>query len=116
MSELLSLKYQGFHPAGFTERFITKRMQELLKEAPAGAVLSATFTRKNHSFKGVMTITSSAGKFFAMASHTRFREVNRRLFEQMRQQFEKWKSRKFQHEGLKHIPMNHNNLHGPQFR
>lgn len=102
MSEL-NLKYQGFHPAEFTSSFLNKKMEELRSEAPHGATLNATFTRKNHAFKGVLTISSPSGQFFAIASHTRLREVNRRLFEQMRKQFEKWKSKKFQHEGLGHM-------------
>ena len=103
MSEMV-LKYQGFHPAEFTENFLNAKMQELLKEAPHGAVLHASFTRKNHAFKGIISISSPAGQFFASAAHTRFREVNRRLFDQMRKQFDKWKSRKFQQEGIRHMP------------
>lgn len=102
MSELV-IKYQGFHPAEFTENFLNNKMTELLKEAPQGAVLHASFTRKNHAFKGVLSISSPAGQFFAMAAHTRFREVNRRLFDQMRKQFDKWKSKKFQQEGIRHL-------------
>lgn len=101
MSELVTIKYQGFHPAEFTTNFLNQKMEELRLEAPAGAILTAAFTRKNHSFRGVLTISSPAGRFFAIAAHTRLREVNRRLFEQMRKQFEKWKSRQHQHESVR---------------
>lgn len=102
----LIVKYQGFHPAAFTESFLTKKMEELLSEAPTGATLSALFTRKNHAFKGVLTISSPGGKFFAVASHTRLREVNRRLFEQMRKQFDKWKSTRHQRDNLRSLASN----------
>ncbi len=99
----LTIQYQGFHPADFTGSFLTRKMEELLTEAPTGATLNAVFTRKNHSFKGVLTISSPSGKFFAIAAHTRLREVNRRLFEQMRKQFDKWKSTRYQHESLRSL-------------
>lgn len=99
----ITIKYQGFHPAEFTNTFLNKKMEELLLQAPHGARISGIFTRKNHTFKGALTISSPVGKFFAVATHTRLREVNRRMFGQLRHQLDKWKSKKYQHEGLRHM-------------
>lgn len=98
------LKFQGFHPSEFTRNHLDEVISELHEEAPYGSTLKAVFTRKDHMFKGVVVINSSAGKFFAVASGTRVREVSHKIVEQIRKQLSKWKSKRFhQHESLKDI-------------
>lgn len=102
------LKFQGFHPSDFTRSYLNDKIGALHEEAPNGSTLQATFTRKDHLFKGVVTIYSSAGKFFAVASGSKLKEVTHRLIEQLRKQLDRWKSQRFQHEGLKRIAFNDN--------
>lgn len=90
-----SLKFQGFHPSDFTRSYVDNKIQALHEEAPYGATIKAAFTRKDHLFKGAITIYSSAGKFFAIASGRKFKEVNHKLIEQIRKQLKKWKSKRF---------------------
>lgn len=98
------LKIQGFHPTEFTRSYLNDKISAIHDEAPYGSTLKAVFTRRNHLFKGVVTIYSSAGKFFAVASGSRLRDVMHKLTEQIRKQLDKWKSQRFEHESLKDIP------------
>lgn len=90
------LKFQGFQPSDFTHSFLYNKMDLLSEEAPYGSILNAVFTRQDQLFKGVVTIYSSSGRFFAMATGTKVKEVSRRLVEQMRKQLSKWKQKRFQ--------------------
>lgn len=99
-----SVKFQGFHPSEFTQRYIDEIVSELHEEAPYGSTLKAVFTRKDHQIKAVVTIHSSAGRFFAVASGTRVRDVSHKIVEQIRKQLSKWKSKRFhEHESLRDI-------------
>jgi hypothetical protein len=102
----LFLKFQGFHPSDFTRSYLNDKMSAIHDEAPYGSSLHATFTRRDHLFKGVVTIYSSAGKFFAIASGSKLKEVSHRLVEQIRKQLDRWKSQRFCHESLKDIAFN----------
>lgn len=97
------LKFQGFHPSDFTRSYLNDKMSAIHEETPYGSTLHATFRRKGHLFKGVVTIYSSAGKFFAVASGNKLKEVTNRLIEQLRKQLDRWKSQRFQHESLKDV-------------
>lgn len=99
----LYLKFQGFHPSDFTRSYLNDKMSAIRDEAPYGSNLQATFTRRDHLFKGVITIYSSAGKFFAVASGTKLKEVTHKLIEQMRKQLDRWKSQRFQHESIQDV-------------
>lgn len=96
------LKYQGFHPSDFTRAYLDEKMSAIREEAPYGSHLHATFTRQAHIFKGVVTIYSSAGKFFAVAESTRLKEVTHKLMDQLRRQLNKWKSERFQPKEVRH--------------
>lgn len=98
------LKIQGFHPSEFTRSYLNEKISAIHDEAPYGSTLKAVFTRRNHLFKGVVTIYSSAGKFFAVASGSRLKDVTHKLIEQIRKQLDKWKSQRFEHESLKDVP------------
>ncbi|MGZ3774067.1 MAG: hypothetical protein ACXVCY_08700 [Pseudobdellovibrionaceae bacterium] len=97
-------KFQGFHPSDFTRSYLNDKINALLEESPYGSDLKATFTRQGHLFKGVVTIYSSAGKFFAVASGTKLKEVMQKLVEQIRKQLDRWKSQRFRRESIRDIP------------
>lgn len=99
----LMMKFQGFHPSDFTVSYLQDKMTILQNEAPNGSRLQASFSRRDHFFKGVVTINSSAGKFFAMASGIKVKEVTHKLNEQIRKQFERWKSRRHHRESIKNL-------------
>ena len=99
------LRFQGFHPSDFTRSYLDDKMSALQEAAPYGATLKATFTRRDHAFKGVVTIYSSAGRFFAIASGSKLKEVTQRLVEQLRKQLDRWKSQRFQTESLRDMPI-----------
>lgn len=101
--ENLMLKFQGFHPSDFTRSYLNDKMMNIQDEAPNGSHLQASFSRNNRSFKGMITINSSAGKFFAIASGTKLKEVTHKLNEQIRKQLERWKSRRHSRENINNI-------------
>lgn len=92
------LQFQGFHPSDFTRSYLQEKMSALQDEAPYGASLRAVFTRKDHVFKGTIAVHSSAGKFFAVASGTKLKDVTHRLAGQIRKQLNRWKSHRFERE------------------
>lgn len=98
----LFLKFQGFHPSDFTRTYLCEKMSAIREEAPYGANLKATFTRQGHAFKGMVTVYSSAGKFFAAADGTKLKDVTHRLINQLRRQLDKWKSERFQTKEERH--------------
>jgi len=96
-----TIQYQGFHASEFTRSYLSERLDEIFDSAPYGANMKAVFTRKGHLFKGVVTIYSSAGRFFAVASGRKVRDVAHRLTGQIRKQLDKWKSSRFENESIK---------------
>ncbi len=101
--ENLMLKFQGFHPSDFTRTYLNDRMMHLQDEAPFGSTVHASFSRQNKFFKGIITINSNAGKFFAIASGTKLKDVTHKLNEQIRKQLERWKSRRHNKESIKDV-------------
>lgn len=100
------LNFNGFHVSEFTKAFLSQKLNALLEEAPYGANLNATFARKEpHVFTGIIAIYSSAGRFYAKASGHKLKAVIHKLVEQIRKQLSKWKSRRFQHESIKNLPL-----------
>jgi hypothetical protein len=105
----ISVKFQGFHPSNFTRSYLSDKLSAVYDEAPYGSTLKATFTRRDHVFKGVVTIYSSAGKFFAVASGNKLKEVTHKLTEQLRRQLDRWRSKRFRHESIKDVAFSDNN-------
>lgn len=103
--ELFDLKIQGFHPSEFTRTYLNEKMASLRCEAPFGSHLRATFTRHDRIIKGVVTISSSAGQFFAVASGTQLKDVTQKMLERIRKQLERWKSQRLKHESIKNLPI-----------
>jgi hypothetical protein len=100
MSEKV-IQYHGFHASEFTRAYMSERLDEIFDSAPYGANMKAVFTRKGRLFKGVITIYSSAGRFFAAASGRKVRDVAHRLTSRIRKQLDKWKSSRFENESIK---------------
>lgn len=101
-----TIKFHGFHPSDFSRSYLEMKMSEMHDAAPYGANLKATFTRKHAVFKGVVTIYSSAGRFFAVASGRKLKSVTHKLVDQLRKQLEKWKSERFHNESFKGMIIN----------
>jgi hypothetical protein len=99
-----SIKFQGFHPSDFTRSYLHERLSELQDEAPYGSTVHAIFTRKKEQLKGIVSIHSSAGRFFAMASGSKVKDVGKKLVEQIRKQLDKWKSLRFEHRSIRELP------------
>lgn len=95
------LKFQGFHPSEFTQNYLEEKIDLLLEEAPYGATLKMDMSRKDDQFKGMITIYSSSGRFFAISSGRKLKEVTNKLIEQIRKKLDRWKRRRFQHISLK---------------
>lgn len=94
-SENSLIKFQGIHPSSFTRSYLKDKMDAIQDESPYGSNLNATFSRRNHLFKGIVTIHSSHGKFFAAASGTKLKEVTHSLMDQIRKQLGRWKAQRF---------------------
>lgn len=99
--ENMMLKFQGFHPSDFTRSYLEDKMTILQHEAPYGARMEASFTRHNQDFKGIVTILSPAGKFFAIASGTKLKDVTHKINEQLKKQFGKWKAKVHKKESIR---------------
>ena len=99
----VQIKYQGFHPSDFTKTFLQSLLSELYEESPSGSTMTADFSRKDNVFKAIISIRSSAGKFFAVASGRKLREVTDKIIDQIRKQLDKWKSTRFEHRSLRKL-------------
>ena len=102
MSEDINIQYQGLHPSHETDVYLRAIMGELLEEAPYGASLKAQFSTKNDVVKGMITIRSVVGPFFCLATGGDLRVVGHQLLNQMRRRLDKWKSKRFNREGVRH--------------
>lgn len=89
------LKFQGFQPSEFTQTYLEDKLNRILEQAPYGANLDAVFTRRGKHFKGVVSIYSSVGRFFARSNGTQLKEVSNLLIQQLSRQLQKWKSNRF---------------------
>ncbi|MEK6553817.1 MAG: hypothetical protein AABZ31_01140 [Bdellovibrionota bacterium] len=87
--------FKGFHPSDYTVNYIESVLDHIREESPYGAALRATFKRENNVIRGMINVTSSAGKFFAIAEGSRLHEVSQRLNHQLRRQLSKWKKLRF---------------------
>lgn len=91
----LRLIFHGFNPSESARQSLSDRLSAIQDEAPYGAVVKAEFTRQNRSLKGLVSIQSSAGRFFSMADGTDLTEVMQKLTRRIRRQLDRWKSRRF---------------------
>ena len=93
--EELSVHYHGFSPSSAAESAINGIMRELLEESPSSASLRATISKDGEAYKGIVTISSHAGRFFAIGSSESLVELGHMLTARMRRQLDRWKSRRF---------------------
>lgn len=100
----VSIQYQGFHPSEFTRTHVSLVMSELQEEAPYGATLKGIVSRKEDQFKAMVTIYSSAGKFFATATGRKLKNVTDQILRQIRRQLGQWKSRRKRFYERKELP------------
>ena len=95
------IKYHGFTPSEFSRPFIENLMQEILDESPYGSQLNATFTKVDDYYKVILSISSSAGPFFAVAQADYLHEAARKLNSQIHRRLMKWKSKRFRTDTIK---------------
>ena len=98
--EDIIIKFMGFTPSEFTNSYIRRMIHEIFEEAPYGATLSATFSRADNTYKGMINIASSAGPFFGFALGENIHEVGRKLENQIHRRLMKWKSKRFRNSTL----------------
>ncbi len=95
------IRYHGFSPSEFSKPFIENLMQEILYESPYDSQLYATFTKVDDHYKVILSISSSAGPFFAVAYADYLHEAARKLNSQIHRRLMKWKSKRFRLETIK---------------
>ncbi|WP_413290144.1 hypothetical protein [Bdellovibrio sp. HCB337] len=101
LKDEVSVQFQGFHPSEFTRSHVDLVMSELQDEAPSNATLKGVFSRKDHTFKAVVSIHSFAGKFFASASGTKLKDVTDQILQQLRRKLGQWKSDRYKKHEVK---------------
>lgn len=106
--ENIVVHYDGFFPAQDVQEDIDVYLQEILLEAPNGASVSGSFTKKHDLIKGVVHVNSSAGPFFAIMTGFEVKDVARRLLGNMRRRFDKWKMKRMSHQGLRSVFISQN--------
>lgn len=95
--------YHNFHPSEQTQLYIDSVIQEIQHELPSGAIVKASFSKKNDIVKGILQVGSNAGPFFAAADATNLNDVTLKLVGQIRRRLDKWKKRRHNREGIKSI-------------
>lgn len=78
-----------------TVREINNRIQGVLDSAPSDASVSLTIRQSKDGYKGVLKILSKQRKFIGGGADKRFSVVLDRIFEEVRQQIDDWKKRRF---------------------
>jgi ribosome-associated translation inhibitor RaiA len=99
----IRVRYHGLHPSEYTKSHLDSAMQEIYDESPDGSSLQASFSKHKDVLKGIVQISSPAGHFFASATGPNLHDVANRLLAQMRRRLNKWKSKRFSSESLKHL-------------
>jgi hypothetical protein len=94
LNEDFSLKFKGFEPTEELKKFVDTLLRETHLKSPSQSFLKATFTLTNGLFEGVIDITSTAGRFVAKAADTDVRDVGAKMFEGIRSELDRWKSRR----------------------
>lgn len=98
--EKMVIHYDGFTPTVLTQYDTETVIEEILTEAPIGASVEATFTRKDEIIKGFVHVHSSAGPFFAIVTGSEIDDVSHKLLLSMRRRFNKWRAKRFSLSGF----------------
>jgi len=93
--EDIVLNYQGFNPSELVDSHLNLIVRAIYEKAPYGSSLKAHFSQSEDMFKGVIKITSKAGSFFATTTGPVLNDVSQKLFQQIRQRLDKWKTNRF---------------------
>ena len=93
--------YRGFQPTVESREVLQNVIDEIYEESPYGSTLRATFSRGGKQLKGVVHVTSPAGRFFTVATGQSVGEIAQKLMEQMRRRLDKWKGRRYRREHLR---------------
>lgn len=91
----LFLNFKGFQPSRALRLYLDDKLKSIHDEAPYGSTLKASFHRTDHLFKGIVTVYSSVGKFFAEASGEAIDEVAKKLSEKIKRKLNRWKSQRY---------------------
>jgi hypothetical protein len=92
--------FHGFSPSQFARDYVQTLMDKIRDEAPSGANVRMQIKRVGErTFRGMVTIHSHAGSFFATASHPALIELGHELLERTRRELDKWKSKRFRTRG-----------------
>ncbi len=94
LNEDFSLKFSGFEPTEEVKKWIDALLRETHLKSPSQSFLKATFTFTNGLFEGVIDVTSSAGRFVAKAVDADVRHLPSKLFDGIRNELDRWKSRR----------------------
>lgn len=94
LSEDFSLKFSGFEPTEEMKKWIDALLRETHLKSPSQSFLKATFTMTGGLFEAVIDITSTAGRFVATAVDRDIRGAGGKMFDGIRSELERWKSRR----------------------
>lgn len=94
LSEDFSLKFSGFEPSEEMKKWIDALLRETHLKSPSQSFLKATFSFTGGLFEGVIDITSTAGRFVCKAADTDIRDAGTKLFDGIRHELDRWKSRR----------------------
>lgn len=86
---------KGFRANDLVTNFLDSKMKELKEVSPSEATLNASFFRQEKMVQGSILIRSTVGEFKAFAVGKKLKDVTRHLSEQIKHQFEKWKTARF---------------------
>jgi hypothetical protein len=94
LSEDFSLKFSGFEPTEELKKWIDTLLRDTHLKSPSQSFLKATFTLTGGLFEGVIDITSTAGRFVAKACDKDLRNAGSKMFDGIRGELDRWKSRR----------------------
>lgn len=91
----INIRYNNVHPSDSEKTYIESTIDEIYGESPYGAVITAKFTDRRGTVKGVLQINSSAGSFFATAESHDLVELTKKLNTQIKKRLDRWKEKRF---------------------
>ena len=95
----VALSFKGFHPSQNTRDLLDQLLSEIITEGPSFSKIKAHIIQegeKDHViYKGVIEMSSNAGRFFTKANSTQIVDLSHKLLKRTRKQFSKWKEKRF---------------------
>jgi ribosome-associated translation inhibitor RaiA len=96
------IQFQGFHPSNYTKIHFEQICNDILEEAPKGAMLNAVIRRKDHEYSTHIMINSKAGRFFGLATGHKLFPAIKKVFVQIDKQIKKWHSLTHEKNSIRH--------------